>query len=946
MAGIRLDGVTTPSRGSRIGSFSVGPSNDGNIYGLDERIGTSSGILDGNIHDDEDRHCDGAEGSFDRHHSADGDDHETTTIMASSPSPSTVLPLHSTLTNDASYAHRNSLSKRSHPTPPVAAANGAGGGNNGSCRTAPYRTEVHPSRNGSFGNKIGNGMAGSSSLNMTPPVPGSEYVVGPSRAGPGPRSNKPATTAKGWPPPGASDSSSNSNHHTTMKTPRKGSLRHSVNGGSVATVALSLSSLTSPPPRRPSSALSGPSTSSSVWLKDGRRRRPWGVPSFTLALALVIAVSCCSYLYTAVTLIKASSTTDAAATKPTTNAGGAADASAEDVPMQLNQEGGSGGVGGGSSVAGSSGGGSSPHKAIQEGRNIPSRPSPVRNDEVRGGGTTKNSIKNTTQPLPPPTPPNRKDDPVTEHPPLGTSMSSSFPRIILAGVGTQFRTDDGGGTVRLWRKRPRTVMAVPLSPLEPPPMAGTQNTTTPSGAVLREFDLSDVPFFIDEGEGDDGRPTQGQQGDPPSEPSTMGAGNGTRPSADDPNHQPQEQEEGHETQQNPPSRSCVPKGEWMTASYVNCNSIHELDMGGSVSQKDLTDLVLLGEGWFRSTWKYATGVGASGSGGGGKPPASATSSTVVLKTLRIEREFLEEYFDLHRRDAVAMERLTFSPYVMDVYGYCGQSAINELAEGMAGGQVASLEQLNRRMRGKESDERFLFLKLQLASDIATGLAHVHNVDVSGDYKGGISPSAARLLDGSEGNAGNHTMPGDSAGPTMAHYDINPRNIAIMKDGRPKLNDFNIAEFLTYDPTTNQSCGFRSRLHEPWWRAPEEMDLSHATMVTEKVDVYALGNVLFHILTTHSPRGKMNKEERMDQVRRQVREGERPKMLEPYASNPSLRKHRIVKAFVKAMDLCYEKDPHKRGTAIEVARVLRKALHREEVERQHHKKKDKSPSRDG
>ena len=31
--------------------------------------------------------------------------------------------------------------------------------------------------------------------------------------------------------------------------------------------------------------------------------------------------------------------------------------------------------------------------------------------------------------------------------------------------------------------------------------------------------------------------------------------------------------------------------------------------------------------------------------------------TVVLKTLRIEREFLDEYYELHRRDALAMERL-------------------------------------------------------------------------------------------------------------------------------------------------------------------------------------------------------------------------------------------------------------------------------------------------
>jgi hypothetical protein len=119
--------------------------------------------------------------------------------------------------------------------------------------------------------------------------------------------------------------------------------------------------------------------------------------------------------------------------------------------------------------------------------------------------------------------------------------------------------------------------------------------------------------------------------------------------------------------------TCQPMAKWMTVSFVNCNSIHEIDVQGSVSQHDQTDLVLLGQGWFRSTWKYTTFVdlnsSSTKSSTKNKKKPSPLSSSVVLKTLRIEREFIEEYYELHRRDAVAMERLTFSPYVMDVYGY-------------------------------------------------------------------------------------------------------------------------------------------------------------------------------------------------------------------------------------------------------------------------------------
>ena len=414
--------------------------------------------------------------------------------------------------------------------------------------------------------------------------------------------------------------------------------------------------------------------------------------------------------------------------------------------------------------------------------------------------------------------------------------------------------------------------------------------------------------------------------------------------------------------------NCVPMAKWMTSSFPNCNSVHEMDMSDSVfrsnnNNSNQQELSFLGQGWFRSAWKYRNTMIESSSSVSASSSSSSSSSLlsrqemVVLKTLRLEREFLDEYYDLHRRDAVAMERLTFSPFVVNVYGYCGQSAINELAEGIVGGAITDLEHLNRRLRGREEDPQALHLKLQLATSVALGLAHVHNVHVH-DESGGRSKSVKSLLyEHTDPNSITHSTTGfGQSVSTMAHYDINPRNIAIMRDGSPKLNDFNIAEFLTYNPqatsttktatTTNNNnntnddnnlttCGFRSRLHEPWWRAPEEMDMTHTAMVTEKVDVYAFGEVLFHILTTHSPRGKMKKH-LMEDARSLVRDGIRPIMREPYLSggtNGHLKQNRVVKAFMKAMDLCYERDPNKRGTAIQVARVLHKALSKEELDRQ-------------
>jgi hypothetical protein len=337
---------------------------------------------------------------------------------------------------------------------------------------------------------------------------------------------------------------------------------------------------------------------------------------------------------------------------------------------------------------------------------------------------------------------------------------------------------------------------------------------------------------------------------------------------------------------------CIPQEKWQTYSFVSCNQVHELDMASSATlgNQENNQLLFLGQGWFRAAWKFQFWNFDN-----------QTKDSLVLKTLRIEREFLDEYYELHRRDAVAMERLTWSPYVLNIYGYCGQSALNELAEFKP--EIANLEKLDRAMRSmkaktKEQKDRLLYMKLKLGLAVATGLSHIHSVSL---------------------------IPGRNA--KIAHYDINPRNIAIVEGGNPKLNDFNIAEFI-YANGKNETCGFPSRLHEPWWRAPEEMYIppngEPNRLVTEKVDVYALGAVLFHILTTHSPRGKMKKD-RMDQVRAEVAQGKPPILPPPFNTSKATG----VVAFRQAMDLCFEANPMNRATSHDIVYILETAVRKYE-----------------
>lgn len=297
-------------------------------------------------------------------------------------------------------------------------------------------------------------------------------------------------------------------------------------------------------------------------------------------------------------------------------------------------------------------------------------------------------------------------------------------------------------------------------------------------------------------------------------------------------------QEGHVRRQD-----CVLPRSWQNLSFPNCNNFHEIDF--------VTSTDFLGRGWFRAAWKH--------------------EEHMVLKTLRLDREFYDEYYELHRRDALAMERLTYSKVVMDIYGYCGQSALNEVANF----QWNSLELFNRRLRNKYTTE-VNQLKLHMAASVAMGVAHVHE----------------------EG---------------LAHYDLNPRNIAMVNPGRPKLNDFNICEFCPEFP---------SRLHEPWWRAPEEMMKNRSDiMVNHKVDVYALGNLLFSILTTRGPRGKM-KSERMEYVRDQVMRGVMPTVQDEKINQSQ---DTALLAIRRAMNLCYEPDPAQRPPSSQVAQLLLDAM---------------------
>ena len=110
-----------------------------------------------------------------------------------------------------------------------------------------------------------------------------------------------------------------------------------------------------------------------------------------------------------------------------------------------------------------------------------------------------------------------------------------------------------------------------------------------------------------------------------------------------------------------------------------------------------------------------------------------------------------------------MERLTASPHVINIYSFCGHSVMTEFADGPRLGTLA------------DKSKKIPLKRLQIARDIASGLADVHGID-------------------GDGNA------------TFVHLDINPANVVVIGKSL-KLNDFNIGVIRRWNTTSNTPCNF-------------------------------------------------------------------------------------------------------------------------------------------
>ena len=306
---------------------------------------------------------------------------------------------------------------------------------------------------------------------------------------------------------------------------------------------------------------------------------------------------------------------------------------------------------------------------------------------------------------------------------------------------------------------------------------------------------------------------------------------------------------------------CVAMGSWQESSFQNCNQIHEM---GLVNKVTTDEFQYVASGGWNDVFKVLDNTSS------GLDPALAMKK---LSPKRGNPEGLADKYKFRnyervRQDAIVLERLISSKHVMDIVGYCGVTVIGPFADG------GTLEDANfASLKRQTSKER---LKLML--DAAKGLADIH-----GDVL-----------------------------PSIVHGDLTSKQYMFV-NGTLRLGDFNQAILIKRNSTSpDTACTFH-RIDPDYgvFRSPEEY--SHKPQ-TAAVDVWALGSIIYHILT-----GKKvwKSQYRKHDAEKAMIRGELP-VIDDAIVNSS---DPVDQALLKAFYMCYTYDPKKRPSAKEVASYL-------------------------
>jgi hypothetical protein len=215
---------------------------------------------------------------------------------------------------------------------------------------------------------------------------------------------------------------------------------------------------------------------------------------------------------------------------------------------------------------------------------------------------------------------------------------------------------------------------------------------------------------------------------------------------------------------------------------------------------------------------------------------------VIFKTNMLDGQHYtvrQMYGDV--KDAIVMERTSASQHIMDMYGWCQQSAILQRADGA----------LNDWVR-KQYNDKHIPLHTQLLPTIVPSghLLHYAHMMTKSVYD-------MQMISDVNPNL-----------PMVIHNDIKRAQFLYNErdDGSGmvdfRLNDFNFALFATTNKTATPPTGLtdddtcphivKDASQEIWARGRSPEEFVNGNSVTSAIDIAALGSIYYALLTGHDP----------------------------------------------------------------------------------------------